>query len=101
MDDGQSCCENRYMVCDDPIDYCWHCVRELRHQRWSESPSEYGDHQCQFLTVETFLGSFTVANHNEHNGYYGGFRVTHKVIKDGRTYCDDDEDIRQFMPVAL
>jgi hypothetical protein len=30
-------------------------------------------HETQFLIVDTTKGSFTIVNHNEHNGYYGGF----------------------------
>lgn len=32
-------------------------------------------HEVQFLHVKTSKGSFAVSNHNEHNGYYGGFNV--------------------------
>ena len=42
-------------------------------------PDEYGDHEVQFLLVNTSIGTFTVASHNEHNGYYGGFDI---VIKE-------------------
>ena len=36
-------------------------------------PNEYGEeHEIQFLRISTSRGVFTVSNHNEHNGYYGG-----------------------------
>jgi hypothetical protein len=82
MDDGQCCCETRYMTCDDDIHY-WegHAFMgyEIRDAPNIQDDS-YGDHECQFLIVNTFVGDFTVANHNEHNGYYGGFCITHEVI---------------------
>ena len=86
LDDGQqSCCENRYMTCDDPLHY-WEGLAFVGYYV-ADGPdiddNSYEVHECQFLIVDTFLGSFTVANHNEHNGYYGGFNVgeelTHKV----------------------
>ena len=35
----------------------------------------YGLHEIQFLEVRTSKGCFTMASHNEHNGYYGGFDI--------------------------
>lgn len=81
-DDGQSCCESRYMRTDDDLK---HVVggtftgAELRDAPNEED--EYGEHQVQFLVVNTSKGSFTVANHNEHNGYYGGFGVEIRNIE--------------------
>jgi hypothetical protein len=44
---------------------------------------EYGDvHEIQFLKVTTSLGVFTCETHNEHNGYYGGFWIKAKGVKD-------------------
>jgi hypothetical protein len=37
------------------------------------------DHDIAFLLVQTSDGVFTMVNHNEHNGYYGGFLVTCEV----------------------
>jgi len=42
---------------------------------------KHGEHEVQFLHVKTGKGSFTVETHNEHNGYYGGFRVEAKLKK--------------------
>jgi len=33
----------------------------------------------QFLTIITDNGTFTVSNHNIHNGYYGGFFIVERV----------------------
>lgn len=33
-------------------------------------------HETKFIIVRTSKGEFTVVNHNEHNGYYGGFSLS-------------------------
>jgi hypothetical protein len=74
-DGGQSCCETRYMRTDD--DLPWLQGSELLGLEVRDAPvseGEYGDtHEIQFLIVKTTKGDVTIANHNEHNGYYGGF----------------------------
>lgn len=76
-DGGQSCCESRYMVCDDNL--AAHVDAELRNIEVRDAPDqvdEYGEsHEIQFLVVTTSHGQFTCSNHNEHNGYYGGFLI--------------------------
>lgn len=76
-DVGQSCCERRYMTCDDALGYyvgAEYYGWETR--RCSEGgDDEYNVHDIQFLLVNTSRGTFTVANHNIHNGYYGGFSI--------------------------
>ena len=75
-DCGQNCCENRYMSTDDD-------VRSLIGQRFvcwevKDGPGEsdeYDVHETQFLEIQTEGGFVTLVNHNEHNGYYGGFTV--------------------------
>lgn len=76
-DDGQSCCEHRYMVCEEDLShyigatyYGWSVVDGPTVDGESEEVKE-----CQFLNVNTSLGEFQVANYNEHNGYYGGFYI--------------------------
>jgi hypothetical protein len=77
-DDRQSCCEYRYMVCDD--DLTKFTNTNLMGITVEDGPDGDGDgvheHEVQFLHVKTGKGSFTVSNHNEHNGYYGGFSPT-------------------------
>lgn len=79
-DGGQSCCEHRYMSTDDNLKY--HVGARLLSMEIKGAPDiegEYGDtHECQFLEVTTSKGRFQCANHNEHNGYYGGFALTAK-----------------------
>jgi len=77
FDDGQSCCENRYMHTDDDLEY--YVGAKLQGAEVADGPEEedeWGEtKESQFLKVETSKGVFTVVNYNEHNGYYGGFAV--------------------------
>jgi hypothetical protein len=80
FDDGQSCCESRYMTTDDDLTY--YAGAKFMGVEIKEAPDiedEEGDvHEVQFLEVKTDKGVFTMATHNEHNGYYGGFDITIK-----------------------
>lgn len=87
FDDGQSCCESRYMTCDD--DLTIHKDSTLTKMEvlyvddeTEEDDEDGGRHEIRFLRVYTSNGSFTVCTHNEHNGYYGGFRLTFEVVDD-------------------
>lgn len=85
-DDAQSCCEKRWMSTDDD-------VGDLVGKRWkhamikdasSNQPDDsYGSvEEIQFLEIMTEDGTtVTFANHNEHNGYYGGFGITIDQLK--------------------
>ena len=75
-DDGQSCCEDRYMHTDDNLAYFTGAefVGAAIHQA-PDVPDENGTHEVQFLFVTTSKGVFTVETHNVHNGYYSGFLV--------------------------
>lgn len=76
-DDGQSCCEHRYMHTDDTLDY--YVGANFIGLDVADAPDiydEWGDvHEIQFLNIRTSKGGFTIETHNEHNGYYGGFAV--------------------------
>lgn len=76
-DCGQSCCETRYMSTDDDLQslvgqrfVCWTVkdVPDLEND-------DYNVHEIAFLELQTDQGFVTIANHNEHNGYYGGFSI--------------------------
>lgn len=74
-DDGQSCCEHRYMRTDDKLG-------EMKGQFFQyasikEAPNiDDGEcHEVQFLEIQTDRQTFTMSSHNEHNGYYGGFSI--------------------------
>ena len=76
-DDGQSCCESRYMRTDD--DLSTFVGAKLTGAEIKEAPdvqNEHGEsHEVQFLEIQTDRGVFTMSSHNEHNGYYGGFAI--------------------------
>lgn len=81
-DDGQSCCESRWMHTDDDLPYF--SGTTLLNVELKDGPveeGEYGDaKESQFLVVTTSKGSFTMVNYNNHNGYYGGFYVKAEVL---------------------
>jgi hypothetical protein len=74
-DNGRSCCESRYMTCDDDLSSFVGDV--LTGAEVADAPtitSEWGDpHEQAFLKVRTDRGVITATTHNEHNGFYGGF----------------------------
>lgn len=77
-DNGQSCCESRYMRTDDNLnDYVGGTFDDagLRDAPDVQSPDGYGSHEVQFLVIKTSRGQFVMSSHNEHNGYYGGFSI--------------------------
>lgn len=80
-DGGQSCCEFRYMTCDD--DLTGFAGATLTQVETRDAPDGPGDeeHEVQFLLVTTSKGVITAETHNEHNGYYGGFSVHARIIK--------------------
>jgi hypothetical protein len=86
FDDGQSCCESRYMMTSDKIsDFVGSIFTgaELRDAPnvGEEGDSGDGEHEVQFLLINTSLGTFTMETHNVHNGYYGGFYVVAKPLE--------------------
>lgn len=80
FDDGQSCCEDRYMKTDDDIRSL--VGGKLVHISAKEGPKikddDYNVHEQIFIEIATDKGFITLNNHNEHNGYYGGFGLTIK-----------------------
>lgn len=85
-DSGQSCCEDRYMTCDDKMED--HVGATLLNIETREMPipvleeEDSEAHDIEYLVVTTTAGELVIINHNEHNGYYGGFsvEVTHGVV---------------------
>ena len=76
FDNGQSCCEARYMLTDDNLaDFVGAKLLGAEIKEAPDVEAEYGTHEVAFLEIQTDRGAFTMANHNEHNGYYGGFWV--------------------------
>jgi hypothetical protein len=76
-DDGQSCCESRYMKCDDDLNKIVGGTLTRIEVKPGEGPAyEYDEHEIVFVEVGTDECFITIVNHNEHNGYYGGFGLT-------------------------
>lgn len=77
-DNGQSCCENRYMRTDDDLQsLVGGKLIRIEAKEGPDEEGEYGNvHEQVFVEVATDKGWITIANHNEHNGYYGGFGLT-------------------------
>lgn len=77
VDDGQCCCESRYMSSDDDL----HSLigGQLMAVELKDGPDlsddDYYCHDTQFLEISTSKGFVTIVNHNNHNGYYGGFSI--------------------------
>lgn len=84
FDDGQSCCEHRYMRTDDDLtEFVGAKFLGARVEDAEPAPEdEYGGvDEIQLLVIETDRGNFVMTNHNDHNGYYGGFSIRAKEIK--------------------
>lgn len=77
-DQGQSCCERRYMRTDDNI-------KDIEGKTLvaidiKEGPSfltseDRDEHEIQFLEIQTNDIAVTFASHVVHNGDYGGFSI--------------------------
>lgn len=73
-DEGQSCCESRYMRTDDDLtQFVGAKLVAAEVRQAPDIEDEYGTHEVAFLVVNTDRGNITTSTHNEHNGYYGGF----------------------------
>ena len=78
-DEGQSCCENRYITTDDKLeDYVGGNLLNIEIKP-VPIPTLADDsdecHDIEFVEISTTKGSFVLVTHNEHNGYYGGFSI--------------------------
>jgi len=76
FDDGQSCCEDRYMNTDDELPaFIGAKLMDAEVRDGGSQEDGAGVKESQFLIVTTSLGQFTVVNYNEHNGWYSGFAL--------------------------
>lgn len=84
LDDGQCCCEDRHMSCDDDLSsYIGATILRFELADGTDVADDSvvgGVHNTQFLRVHTSKDLFTVVNHNEHNGYYGGFSIVAAIV---------------------
>ena len=81
-DDGQSCCESRYLTTDDDVrDLVGGALTEVVLREGPEQAGTYDEvHESQFMDIRTDKGFITVSSHNEHNGYYGGICMSIAVL---------------------
>lgn len=83
-DVGQSCCERRWMTCDDDLaSFTGDTFVGWDLEKAEVREDEYTDlHEQQFLKLQFKSGSvITACTHNEHNGSYGGFAVQVQEVK--------------------
>ena len=84
VDEGQSCCESRYMTTDDDLSVFAGATYQGAEIRDAPNMPDGEEHEVAFLIITTSRGSFTVETHNEHNGYYGGFLIC-AALEQGET----------------
>ena len=73
-DDGQNCCELRWITCDDDVGSF--AGARLLSVEWRPGPKSiegYDVYETAFVRVVTSRGDIVLCTHNQHNGYYGGF----------------------------
>lgn len=81
-DDGQSCCESRYITCDDDIkDLIGKKLTKIEVKNHKEETGEYEEHEMAFVEINAEGSSITFCTHNQHNGYYGGFGLSLDVVE--------------------
>jgi hypothetical protein len=74
VDEEQICCEYRYITCDDDLDcLIGGTLIDIMEKEVDIGEDEY--HEIAFVEIQTTKGCVTIATHNEHNGYYGGFNL--------------------------
>lgn len=75
-DDGQQCCERRYMSTDDKLEYLIGSEFldiSVKKTVRDDIRSEKGELEICFVEVLTNKGGIILETHNDHNGYYSGF----------------------------
>lgn len=74
FDAARSCCESRFMECDENLDYfVGSKFTGVEIRDYVTKHEEYDTCETQFVNVITSKGVFEVKTYNNHNGYYGGF----------------------------
>lgn len=83
-DCARSCCESRYLVCDDDLgNFIGSALVDAEvNEAFTPDGDEddYEVHEQSFLIVHTSGGDFTVSAHNRHNGYYGGIYISCRKV---------------------
>jgi len=75
IDDGQNCCEHRYITCDDDdvSSLVGGVLTKIEAKEGNNIEVWYDAHETMFVEVATDKAHIMLVTHNEHNGYYGGF----------------------------
>lgn len=97
----QSCCENRYMVCDDDLSsIIGNILTDIQVKDAPDIDEEgYGEHEVQFLEISTDKGFITISNHNEHNGWYGGFCIRSEYKWPNKPEPDPDLILNELVSI--
>ena len=76
-DEGQSCCERRWMHTDADLPYYTGAkLLDVSLEAAAPPPPDDADaYEAQFLHIHTDKGILDAVTHVDHNGYYGGFWV--------------------------
>lgn len=76
-DEGQSCCEYRYLTTDDdPNALVGLTFRDIVEKPGECKEEEGGEcHDTMFVDIVADGAWITLCTHNEHNGWYGGFSI--------------------------
>ena len=79
-DNGQLCCEHRYMTCDDEFEDLvgGKLTEVLVRAGGCTDLDEWNCDETMFMEIRTDKDFVTVCTHNTHNGYYGGFNLIAK-----------------------
>lgn len=75
-DNGQSCCESRYITTDSDLpSYIGKKIVDFRLEPYVTGDGDYDLHDTQVFKINTTEGVIDFVTHVEHNGYYGGFAL--------------------------
>ena len=75
------CCESRFMRTDDDLtDIIGGRILGIEIKPCATYTESMEPGEIEFLEIATDKGFVTISNHNDHNGYYGGFDIGLKQI---------------------
>lgn len=76
-DNGQSCCESRYITTDDnPADLVGQTLISIETRDLPGDERDGDTHEEVSIIIQGDKSAITLVTHNQHNGYYGGFGLT-------------------------
>ncbi len=81
-DKEQSCCEERYITCDDdPKSLIGGELRRIESKKGPTIGDDDDIHEQCFIEIGTDKTFITLCTHNEHNGGYGGFTLDVEIVE--------------------